>query len=58
MLVHDDAGAFQVAAGGVYSYYEFTNPPGDRLNDEEWRALLAAGKAPARPSWEEAFLVR
>jgi uncharacterized protein DUF3160 len=56
VLVPDDSGAFQVAVGGVYSYYEFTNPPGERLADEEWRAELDAGEAPERPTWEAAFL--
>jgi hypothetical protein len=56
VLVPDDAGTFQVAVGGVYSYYEFTNPPGERLADEEWRATLDAGQAPERPGWEAAFL--
>jgi hypothetical protein len=56
VLVSDDAGTFQVAAGGVYSYYEFASPPGERLADEEWRAMLDAGEAPERPAWETAFL--
>lgn len=56
VLVPDDSGTFQVAQGGVYSYYEFTSPPGIRLTDEEWRARLDAGKAPARPAWQQAFL--
>ncbi len=55
VLVPDDSGHFQVAAGGVYAYYEFTNPPGERLNDTEWRAQLDAGTAPQRPAWEEAM---
>jgi hypothetical protein len=42
-------------AGGVYSYYEFTNPPAQRLNDTEWRAKLDAGTAPPRPTWEQAM---
>ncbi len=58
VLVPDDSGAFQVAVGGVYSYYEFTTPPGERLTDGAWRILLDAGNAPERPAWEEAFLVR
>lgn len=58
VLVPDDDGGFQVAVGGVYSYYEFTSPPGERLDDAAWRILLDTGKAPARPAWEEAFLVR
>jgi hypothetical protein len=52
VLVPNDDGDFQVAAGGVYSYYEFTSPPGTRLTDEEWRATLDAGAAPERPAWE------
>jgi hypothetical protein len=58
VLVPDDEGTFQVAVGGVYSYYEFTNPPGDRLTDEAWRAALDAGEAPERPAWQMAFLPR
>ncbi len=59
VLVPDDAGRFQVARGGVYSYYEFWRAADDgRLTDEEWRAMLAAGTAPARPAWQDAFLVR
>ena len=56
VLVPDDSGGFQVAVGGVYSYYEFTTPPGERLTDEAWRGLLDTGKAPERPAWEGAFL--
>jgi hypothetical protein len=56
VLVPDDSGRFQVAAGGVFSYYEFTSPPGERLTDGEWRAMLDAGTAPARPSWEEVII--
>ena len=48
-------GGFELARGGVYSYYEFTSPPGVRLTDEAWRAKLAAGSAPARPGWESVF---
>jgi hypothetical protein len=56
VLVPDDNGNFQLAVGGVYSYYEFFNPPGQRLTDKEWRGMLSSGKAPARPSWEKVFL--
>lgn len=56
-IVPDDQGGFQLAAGGVYSYYEFLNPPGRRLTDQEWRAGLEHGeKPPARPAWESIFL--
>ena len=55
VIVPDDNGSFEVATGGVYSYYEFWNS-GQRLTDEEWRAELAAGTQPDRPEWEQAFL--
>lgn len=57
VLVPNDEGQFQVARGSVYSYYEFWRPEDEgRLTDEEWRALLDAGNAPARPDWQAAFL--
>ncbi len=57
VIVPDDSGHFQLARGGVYSYYEFLNPPGQRLTDKEWRAKLEFGKRlPTRPSWESIFL--
>ena len=57
VLVPDDGGTFQVAMGGVYSFYEFWQDPAARLTDEEWRVLLDSGRAPARPTWTEPFLV-
>lgn len=49
VLVPDDAGRFQVAIGGVYSYYEFWRPEEQgRLTDEEWWKLLDDGRAPDR----------
>jgi hypothetical protein len=57
VLVPNDDGQFQVARGGVYSYYEFWVPRDQRLTDEEWRHLLAEGEPPARPDWTGVFLV-
>ena len=57
MLVPGRNGTFELARGGVYSYYEFTTPPAERLTDAPWRAMLATGKAPAPPGWEAAFRV-
>jgi len=54
----NDEGAFQVAKGGVYSYYEFWQDPSDRLTDEQWRSMLNGGNAPERPDWFDVFLVR
>ena len=53
VLVPNDNGTFQVAVGGVYSYYEFWHEVElGRLTDEEWRAMLDAGGAPERPAWQ------
>jgi hypothetical protein len=54
VIVSDDEGGFQVATGGVYSYYEFWND--QRLTDEEWRDWLELGKQPPRPAWQNIFL--
>lgn len=51
VLVPDDKGRFQVALGGVYSYYEFHQPVSDRLTDEAWHSMLRARDVPARPDW-------
>jgi Protein of unknown function (DUF3160) len=56
ILVPDDSGRFQVALGAVYSYYEFWQPAGDRLTDEQWRGILESGAVPDRPPWAETFL--
>jgi len=45
-----------VYVGPVYSYYEFPQPAGDRLTDEQWQGMLGSGEAPARPDWSESFL--
>jgi Protein of unknown function (DUF3160) len=56
VLVPNDDGRFQLARGGVYSFYEFYRPIAQRLTDEEWRDMLEAGETPPRPVWEEVFL--
>ncbi len=33
-------GILRIARGSVYSFYEFTQPIGDRLTDHEWRVRL------------------
>jgi hypothetical protein len=57
VLVPKDDGTFQVASGGVYSYYEFVND-GPLLTDETWRAMLDSGEAPERPAWESPLFPR
>ena len=42
--------------GGAYSYYEFTQPTSNRLNDAEWQAMLTAGSTPPMPAWLSSFI--
>lgn len=49
-------GKLKLAKGGVYSYYEFEWPMSDRLTDAKWREMLNTGKAPAQPTWTDAFM--
>jgi len=56
VVVPDGAGGLHIAKGGVFSYYEFPWPMGDRLTDEKWRAMLASGEAPAQPEWTASFI--
>ena len=43
-----------VALGGVFSYYEFKWPIGDRLTDEDWQAMSSR---PDGPVWTGSFIV-
>jgi hypothetical protein len=45
-----------IARGGVYSHYEFTVAPSERMTDETWRKRLDANQAPPLPAWTEMFL--
>lgn len=59
VLVPNDEGRFQLARGGVYSFYEFWVPRSERMTDDEWRMLFVnewGGMAqdtarPDRPDW-------
>ncbi|MFO8056208.1 MAG: DUF3160 domain-containing protein [bacterium] len=51
-------GNIRVAAGPVYSYYEFKHPMDDRLTDEKWQEMLAKDKAPDLPEWTDTFAVK
>jgi len=50
VLVEID-GKVYLTRGATLSYYEFVNPLGQRLTDEEWQQRLEKGNAPGRPSW-------
>jgi hypothetical protein len=45
-----------LAAGPVFSYYEFKQPMSDRLTDEAWQELLASPAKPDRPRWFQSLL--
>jgi hypothetical protein len=45
------AGKRLLTRGGVFSYHEFVQPPGERLDDRGWLRLLRTGAAPPRPPW-------
>lgn len=50
-----DANGTRVVRGLVYSYYEFTRPFGERLNDSDWQANIYEGRTdfstPQVPDW-------
>jgi hypothetical protein len=56
VVVPDGRGGLQSARGAIFSYYEFRWPMADRLTDEAWREMLAAGNAPDRPAWTGSFI--
>ncbi len=47
-------GRLEVAQGGVFSYYEFSQPRANRLTDEDWRNKLSSDP-PDRPAWAATF---
>ena len=51
-------GTIQIVKGGVFSYYEFPWPQGDRLTDEQWREMLETDQAPEQPGWTGSFIAK
>ncbi len=47
-------GKIHLAAGPVFSYYEFKEPMNSRLTDQEWRKMLE-GAHPKTPEWVSSF---
>ena len=47
---------WRIAVGAVFSYYEFTVPPSERMTDETWQAMLEAGINPSQPEWTQMFI--
>jgi hypothetical protein len=57
ILQADGSYFWEIARGGVFSYYEFVWPGSGRLTDERWRSMLDTGTAPAVPAWTASFTV-
>jgi hypothetical protein len=46
----------RLAAGAVFSYYEFPVPVSERMTDEQWQAMVEAGTNPPAPDWTDLFI--
>lgn len=49
---------YQVAVGAVYTYYEFTVQPDQRMTDQTWQEQLLSENPPTQPDWTSAFIVK
>jgi len=49
-------GKWEIAQGGIFSYYEFVQPRNERLTDDEWRAKLANDEIEL-PVWGSNFVL-
>ena len=47
---------WRIAVGAVFTYYEFTVPPSERMTDEAWQALVESGTNPPQPDWTQLFI--
>jgi hypothetical protein len=48
---------YRLAVGAVFTYYEFTVAPSERMTDETWQAMVEAGTAPPAPDWTSLFII-
>ncbi len=48
---------WRIGVGAVFTYYEFVVPPGDRMTDETWQAMVEGGTAPPAPDWTSLFIM-
>ncbi len=56
VIAINNDGDKMVFVGPLYSYYEFRQPVGNRLTDEQWAEMIAGGKLPPRPNWTNDFV--
>ena len=45
-------GKLYLGRGGIYSQYEFTQPSGNRLTDQQWQERLNSGQLPDIGDWK------
>jgi hypothetical protein len=45
-------GKLYLGRGGIYSQYEFTQPAGSRLTDQQWQGRLNSGQLPDIGDWK------
>ncbi|NDV95640.1 DUF3160 domain-containing protein [Dysgonomonas sp. 521] len=50
-------GYLYLTKGATFSYYEFVQPLGTRLTDEEWQKMLEDKKAPSIPDWMKGLVI-
>ena len=46
----------RMTQGGMFSFYELTQPMSERMTDAEWHQRLQDGKAPPLPPWTASFV--
>jgi hypothetical protein len=56
-VVVEIEGYLYLTRGATFSYYEFVQPLGTRLTDEEWQTMLEKGKAPALQKWIKDLMI-
>lgn len=50
-------GYLYLTKGATFSFYEFVQPPGVRLTDEQWQKMIEDKKLPPVPEWMEDILL-
>ena len=50
-------GKLHIAQGGVFSYYEFSQPRDEPVADAAWRRLLLSDSPPKLPEWSAYYLL-
>lgn len=59
VLLNDKHGGKRIGVGYMFSYYEFTQPANQRMNDEEWKRIVYSDSSPMDqylPLWAQGIL--